>query len=151
MKQIPDATDAKLVYKKGSTAHVKFKTCDAVCTAFPQRALGAPRSERREDLVQLPKPREERIYGSALSTFKRALVTLLPADTQVTIRWDEGLVKVSEIVIARVSPDDNMQIEISEKQLLSANTKRSAAKINAKLAELRADTDAAVRDVTGWS
>ena len=67
------------------------------------------------------------------------------------IRWDEGLVKVSETVVARISPDDHTKIEISEKQLLSAKTKLSAAKINAKLAELRANTDAAVRDVMDWS
>ena len=98
-----------------------------------------------------PKSREERIYGSTLSTFKRTLVALLPADTPVMTRWDEGLVKVSEVVVARVSPSDNTKIEISEKQLHNAKTKLTSATINSKLAEVRANTDAAVRDVTDWS
>ena len=98
-----------------------------------------------------PKSREERIYGSTLSTFKRTLVALLPADTQVTIRWDEDLVKASEVVVARVSPSDNTKIKISEKQLHNATTKLTSATINSKLAEMRANTDAAVRDVTDWS
>jgi hypothetical protein len=150
MKQIPDATDAKPVYKKGSTAHVKFKTRDDVWRFLKDRSehIG-PNGTKL--WFSFPKSREERIYGSTLSTFKRTLTTLLPADSQVMIRWDEGLVKVNEIVIARISPDDSTKIEISEKQLLNAKTKLTAAMINAKLAELRANTDAAARDVTDWS
>ena len=150
MKQIPDATDAKPVYKKGSTAHVKFKTRDAVWRFLKERSEHhGPNGMKL--WFSFPKSREERIYGSTLSTFKRALVSLLPADTQVMIRWDEGLVKVNEIVIARVSPDDGTKIEISEKQLINAKTKLTSAKINSKITELRANTDAAVRDVTDWS
>ena len=150
MKQIPDATDAKPVYKKGSTAHVKFKTRDAVWRFLKERSehLGPTGTKL---WFSFPKSREERIYGSTLSTFKRTLVALLPADTQVMTRWDGGLVKVNEIVVARVSPDDNTKIEISEKQLLNAKTKLTSAKIKAKLAEMRANTDAAARDVRDWS
>ena len=150
MKQIPDAIGAKPVYKKGSTAHVKFKTRDAVWHFLKERSehLGPAGAKL---WFSFPKSREERIYGSTLSTFKRTLVALLPADTQVTIRWDEGLFKVSEIVVARVSPSDNAKTEISEKQLRTAKTKLTTATINSKLAEIRANTDAAVRDVTDWS
>ena len=149
IKQIPDATDAMPVYRKGSMAHVKFKTRDAVWRFFKEHSEHIGPSGAK--LWFSPKSREERIYGSTLSTFKRALVSLLPADSLVTIRWDEGLVKVNETVIARISPDDHTEIEISEKQPISDKTKLPAAKINAKLAELRANTDAAVRDVTDWS
>ena len=150
MKQIPDAIDAKPIYKKLSAAHVKFKTRDAVCRFLKERSkhLGPAGTKL---WFSFPKPRDERIYGSTLSTFKRTLVALLPADTQVMIRWDEGLVKVSEIVVARVSPSDSAKIEISEKQLRTAKTKLTTATINSKLAEIRANTDAAVRDVTDWS
>ena len=150
IKLIPDATDAKPVYKKGSTAHVKFKTRDAVWRFLEERSehLGPTGTKL---WFSFPKSRGERIYGSALSTFRRTLVALLPADTQVMIRWDEGLVKVNEIVVARISPSDNTKIEISEKQLNTAKTKLTTATINNKLAEIRANTDAAMRDVTDWS
>ena len=150
IKTIPDAIDAKPIYKKGSTAHVKFKTRDAVWRFLKERSehLGPTGTKL---WFSFPKSREERIYGSTLSTFKRTLVALLPADTQVTIRWDDGLVKVNDMVVARISPNDNTKIEISEKQLTAAKTKLTAATINSKLAEIRANTDAAVRDVTDRS
>ena len=150
IKTIPDAIDAKPVYKKGSTAHVKFKTRDAVWRFLKERSehLGPTGTKLR---FSFPKSREERIYGPTLSTFKRTLVALLPADTQVMIRWDDGLVKVNDVAVARISPSDNTKIEISEKQLIAAKTKLTTATINSKLAEIRANTDAAVRDVTDWS
>ena len=80
IKQIPDATDAKPVYKKGSTAHLKFKTKDAVWRFLKSRTehLGLTGSKL---WFSFPRAREERIYGSTLSALKRALTALLPVDT----------------------------------------------------------------------
>ena len=69
----------------------------------------------------------------------------------MAIRWDEGLVKVNDIVIARIAPEDHTKFEISEKQLKAAKTKLTSAIINTKLTELRANTGAGVKDVTDWS
>lgn len=136
-------TDGKPIYREGSTGHLYFSSREALWR-FLKNQPNVKMNDKRI-WYTFPKSKEERVLSSTLSTLKKAILELAPADNPI-VKWDTGMVYLKGCIVARACPTNHEKAEVSKEQLARCGATFDKVALMKKFTELRGPTASDVKD-----
>ena len=151
LSQHPGVHDVFPRYRFGSVGLMRFDCPDSMW-AFLRNPPKLTYLDSHELFFTIPKTAEERARNSMLASMRKAIAqSMNQADPDIRILWREGLIRVENIVVSRISPNNANKMDLSQSRLTQAGISATADSIYEIFKNLRSTSSSGADDVTDWS